>query len=97
MNSLKDLFAANGAALYERDARLMKRLDAIEARAVPVPAPAPTQKRYLRINEAAKLIGMSPGWLRKAARQQNGPPRMHAGKCVIYDAEQLVAWLSEVK
>jgi predicted DNA-binding transcriptional regulator AlpA len=99
LNSLQDVFAAIGAALDERDARLMKRLDALEEKIAPrpVPPPAPAQKRYLRINDAAKLIGMSPSWLRKAARQRSGPPRFRAGKCIIYDAEQLVAWLSALK
>jgi predicted DNA-binding transcriptional regulator AlpA len=98
MNSLRELLSAVGAAIDERDARLTKRLDELAARissAALATAPPPPSKRYLRINEAAKLIGMSPSWLRKVARQPDGPQRIHAGKCIIYDSEHLVVWLSK--
>jgi hypothetical protein len=96
MDSLRDLFAAIGAALDERDARLLKRIDALEAKiafSCTPPAP-PMPKRYLTIGEAAQMIHMSPQWLRKAARQSDGPPRIQAGKCIRYDTAQLMAWFS---
>ena len=47
------------------------------------------QAEYLSRQQAAQLINMSMGWLRKQERLGVGPERIRAGKCIRYTREAL--------
>jgi predicted DNA-binding transcriptional regulator AlpA len=49
----------------------------------------------LRISEAAKAINMSPSFLRKAAREGNGPSRVRLGRVILYPRTALQQYVSE--
>jgi len=49
---------------------------------------------FLRIKEAAKVIDMSPSFLRKEAKLGRGPERARLGKVILYPMDGLRAYLS---
>ncbi len=49
----------------------------------------------LDINEAAKMIGVTPSALRRWKLQHEGPPYFLAGRCVRYEPAALREWIQE--
>jgi len=58
--------------------------------AIVTPLPA----EFLRIQVAAKFIGMSPAFLRKEARLKRGPERVRCGKCLLYHIDSLREYMA---
>jgi excisionase family DNA binding protein len=52
-----------------------------------------TDKRWLTINEAARYIGMSVAFLRKAVRFRTVPHTRVGTKALRFDREALDAWM----
>jgi hypothetical protein len=50
---------------------------------------------FMRLPDAAKFIGMSPGFLRKEARLKRGPERARVGKCLLYPVASLRRYVKE--
>jgi predicted DNA-binding transcriptional regulator AlpA len=55
----------------------------------------PNSKRHLRPPEAAEYIGFSQSKLAKLRVHGGGPVFIKAGRLVLYDVEDLNAWLAE--
>jgi excisionase family DNA binding protein len=53
-----------------------------------------TDKKWLTINEAARYIGMSTGFLRKAVRFRRVPHTRVGTKALRFDREALDVWLA---
>jgi len=53
-----------------------------------------TDKKWLTINEAARYIGMSTGFLRKAVRFRSVPHTRVGTKALRFDREALDVWLA---
>ena len=51
-------------------------------------------QRWLREDEAATYVGMSPGTLEHRRRAGNGPAWRKIGRAVVYDVEDLSAWMA---
>jgi hypothetical protein len=52
-------------------------------------------RRMLDTNDAASMLGMTPGALRQAARQGRVPSRRF-GRLVVYLADELSAWMADL-
>ena len=51
-------------------------------------------RRFLRAEDAARLIGLSPLTLNKLRSVGGGPPFRHLGqRCVVYDRNDLFDWV----
>ena len=50
--------------------------------------------RMLRADAAAELLGISKATLAKWRVQGDGPPYSKAGRCVLYEHSDLVAWVN---
>lgn len=48
---------------------------------------------FLRHNEAARYLGISPSLLAKQVRLGSGPPRRRIGRVVLYAVADLNAWM----
>jgi excisionase family DNA binding protein len=60
---------------------------------MPEQTTVPTE--YLRINQAAKYVAMSPQYLRAAHRKGQGPARMRCGgKVILFSRSELDSWLA---
>jgi excisionase family DNA binding protein len=53
-----------------------------------------TDKKWMTISEAARHIGMSTGFLRKAVRLQRVPHTRIGTKALRFDREALDTWLT---
>lgn len=53
-----------------------------------------TTPEYMRRAEAAKFVRMSPAFLRKVAKQGNGPKFSKLGKSPVYRVDDLRDWLA---
>jgi excisionase family DNA binding protein len=53
-----------------------------------------TETKWLNIGEAARHIGMSVAFLRKATRNKSVPFSRVGSKALRFDREALVSWLS---
>lgn len=51
-------------------------------------------REYLRRNEAAEFLAVSPALLRKLARLGTGPAYAKIGTAVLYRVEDLRAWVA---
>lgn len=56
--------------------------------------PAISDRRMLRTDDAAKLIGLSPSTLAKFRLTGGGPRYIKLGRSVVYDPADVEAWLS---
>ena len=52
---------------------------------------------YLNTRQAAKLIGLSPSTLNRMRVTGEGPLYAKAGRRVLYDRADLVAWVNDRK
>jgi predicted DNA-binding transcriptional regulator AlpA len=48
---------------------------------------------YLRLNQAAQFISMSPAYLRKVCRLGKGPTKIRLGKSPVFHVEELRRWV----
>lgn len=53
-----------------------------------------SNRRMLRTDDAAKLIGLSPSTLAKLRLTGGGPRYIKLGRAVIYDPADLETWLT---
>ena len=51
-------------------------------------------RRYLRSDDAANYIGFGKSTVEKLRLIGGGPPYIKAGKIVLYDVDDLDAWLA---
>ncbi|ANL74063.1 transcriptional regulator protein [Rhizobium phaseoli] len=55
--------------------------------------PSISDRRMLRTDDAAKLIGLSPSTLAKFRLNGGGPRYIKLGRSVVYDPADVEAWL----
>jgi predicted DNA-binding transcriptional regulator AlpA len=61
---------------------------------LPTDAATDSGQRFLRTEDAARLIGMSPKTLNKLRSVGGGPAfRNLARRCVVYDRQDLIEWV----
>lgn len=53
--------------------------------------------KYLSTEETAEHMRVSQSWLAKSRLSGEGPPFIKAGRTVLYDLDDLDAWLSSKK
>jgi predicted DNA-binding transcriptional regulator AlpA len=53
-----------------------------------------SKSQRLRTPQAAEYVGLSPRTLEKARLTGDGPPFRKIGRAVIYDTDDLDAWLA---
>ena len=64
-------------------------------------APSTTEAEYrtppsnLRERDAARYLGLSTSYLRKARRFGRGPTYIHLGRAIRYAVSDLQAWLAQ--
>lgn len=56
---------------------------------------AVSERRMLRVGEAAKFLALSVSFLNKLRCSGGGPAFRKIGRAVLYDPADLEAWLSE--
>jgi hypothetical protein len=55
--------------------------------------PKPITPEFLRHNDAATFLGISPALLAKQVRLGSGPPRRRIGRVVLYSVADLRTWM----
>lgn len=53
--------------------------------------------KYLSTEETAEHLRVSQSWLAKSRLRGDGPPFIKAGRTVLYDIDDLDAWLMKRK
>lgn len=49
--------------------------------------------RYATLDEVSGILGKSKSWLAKMRMSGDGPPYIKVGRSVLYELDQLHAWL----
>lgn len=56
--------------------------------------PAPLERRFLRIEEAAAYLGMKPRTLRERVQRREIAFSRPGGKLLLFDINVLIAWVA---
>ena len=51
---------------------------------------------YLKLKDAAALIGVTPIWLQRQTRSQ-GIPHIRLGRQALYEQDKLLAWVRQYR